>query len=196
MTKPLFDVFREAMMNNPGGSRKELQDTFVAAVTADTAYLEILAIDYFERMAAHHLVRPTPLGHTFDRTDVSKEQSDRRVESLLADKRFRNASPEIQAQKAEEKKRQMRAEAAARTAIAFEEIKAKVRNVILLDLVMPDGKTLRHATGAECRKAGGFYAEVAKSIKPTQVVDRHLSEADLQNIRARFYQANREGKAA
>lgn len=199
MTKPLFDVFREAMMNNPNGSRKEWQDEFVERMKAEPEYLEMLALDYFDRMAAYHAVKSTDLGHTFGRTDVSIAQNARRIVSLVADRRFEKAAPEIRAQKDEEKRRKFREEAAIRAneilADMKEAVRESIRNVILLDLVMPNGKTLRHATGAECRKAGGFYAEIAKSIKPTQVVDRHLSEADLQNIRARFYQANKDEAA-
>lgn len=60
---------------------------------------------------------------------------------------------------------------------------------------MPNGKALRHATGAECASAGGFYAEIGKHLKATQVVDKHMSEANLQDIRARYFQRN-EVKAA
>ena len=60
------------------------------------------------------------------------------------------------------------------------------RKIILMDLTLPNGKMLRYATGAECVKAGGFYLEVAKHVKSTQVVDKHLTEDDLKNIQLRF----------
>lgn len=178
MTKPLFDVFREAMIGNPDGSRKEQQDGFIERMKSDPAYLEMLARDYFERMAAVWMPRAEPTGgHSFVRTEVSQDKVERQSHPRPASKPL-------------ELVRRTREESAARTAAAFEELKAKVR-VVLLDLVLPNGKALRDATGAECAKAGGFYSEIAKHIKPTQVVDRHLSEGDLQNIRARFYQANK-----
>ena len=62
----------------------------------------------------------------------------------------------------------------------------RVTNSILMDLTLPNGKMLRYATGAECVKAGGFYLEVAKHVKSTQVVDKHLTEDDLKNIQLRF----------
>lgn len=178
MTKPLFDVFRSTMMDNAAGSRKEAQDAFLAKMKEDPAYLDLLATDYFERMAAVWTVR-TEAEHStsFGRTDVSQ------------DKVERMSHPRNQV-KPVALVRRTKEEAAARTAAVFEEMKAKVRGVILLDLVLPNGKALRDATGSECAKAGGFFTEVAKALKPTQVVDKHLSEADLQNIRARFYQAN------
>ena len=157
MTKPLFDVFREALLANPDGSRKEAQDAFVDAMRSNPIYLEKLAVDYFVRMSAVYAVKKVPHGNTFGR---------------VGDKRTK------------------RDEASQRTQAAFSDLKAKMRAVILLDLALPNGKLLRQSTGTECAKAGGFFAEVAKHIKPTQTVDRHLSEAELQNIRARFYQRN------
>lgn len=194
MTKPLFDVFRESMLNNPDGSRKEVQDHFLAVMESDPGYLKMLALDYFERMAAVHFVRKDRLGHSFARTDVSQERNDRIRESLVS----RSAAPVADAAISTpatvvgdiEAARRKREEASARTASAFAEMKEKVRNIILLDLVLPNGKQLRHATGSECKKAGGFFTAVSNHLKPSQVVDKHLSEADLQNVRARFFQRN------
>lgn len=183
MTKPIFDVFRDTMMNNPEGSRVELQREFTRRMKSNKAYLDMLARDYFERMAAVWTVHPQKTGgYSFGRTLVSQ------------DKVARMSHPKA-VQKPVEVVRSERAAAATRTATAYAELKAKVRSIILLDMVLPNGKALRDATGAECAKAGGFYAEVSKRIRPTQVVDRHLSEGDLQNIRARFYQANKKDAA-
>lgn len=182
MTESLFEAFRLSMMSKPNGSRKEAHDDFLAKMKADPAYLDMLATDYFERMAAVWTVREKPLGNAFMRTDVSQDKIERMSQPRMA------SMPA-------EMVRRNKEEAAARTAAAFAEMKAKVRGVVLLDLVLPNGKALRDATGADCAKAGGFFAEVAKTIKPTQVVDRHLSEADLLNIRARFYQANKQAAA-
>lgn len=179
MTKPLFDVFRDTMMNNPDASRKDQQDEFIEQMKSEPAYLDMLARDYFDRMAAVWTVRsePTTGSNTFTRTAPSQDKVERMSRPHVAPKPV-------------ELVRRSREESAARTVAAFEELKAKVR-VVLLDLVLPNGKALRDATGAECAKAGGFYSEVAKHLKPTQVVDRHLSENDLKNICARYYQANK-----
>lgn len=183
MTKPLFDVFRTTMMENATGSRKEQLDAFIASMKAHPDYLDALATDYFERMAAVWTVRTeTPASTAFVRTEVSQDKVAR-----LSHPRAPTAPVALVRRTTEES-------AAVRAAV-FAEMKAKVRGVVLLDLPMPNGKLLREATGAECAKAGGFYAEIAKAIKPTQVVDRHLREADLQNIRARFYQANKDQAA-
>ncbi|MCM0751999.1 hypothetical protein DEA98_14100 [Brucella pseudogrignonensis] len=145
MTKPLFDVFRSTMMNSAAGSRKEAQDAFIEQMKSDPEYVELLARDYFDRMAAVWTVRTeTQASKVFTRTDVSQ------------DKVERMSHPRGQV-KPLELVRRTREETAARTATAFEEMKAKVRSIVLLDLVLPDGKALRDATGSECAKAGGFF---------------------------------------
>lgn len=169
MTKPLFDVFRDAVMWKPAGSRKEAMDWFLKQMKAKPEYLEELARFYFERMSATWSAREGEHGHSFGRTVAA--------ENMIA------------------QRRKQRQENAARSATMLETLKTSIRNVILLDLVMPNGKALRHATGAECARAGGFYAEIGKRLKPTQVVDKHMSEANLQDIRARYFQRN-DAKAA
>jgi len=164
MTKPLFDVFRDAMERKPSASRKEALDQFVAAMKSDPKYLEDLATDYFHRMSAAWTVRDEKHGYSFGRV----------------------VEPSVKIEDARTK----RAASAERTATALETLKAKIRDVILLDQILPNGVAVRHATGAEMAKAGGYYAEVAKHIKPTEVVDRHLSEANLQDISARYFQRN------
>lgn len=177
MTKSLRDVLRHTMLDNPSGSRKEHEDSFIAFMKSDPAYIEMLARDYFERMSAVYMVRElAPNVHTFGKTGVAIDKGTRISEARTA------AAIDVV--------RRTREEASARSASVFAEMKAKVRAVVLLDLPTPGGKLLRELTGAECVKAGGFYAAVGNAIKPTQVVDKHLTENDLQNIRARFYQAN------
>ncbi len=69
----------------------------------------------------------------------------------------------------------------------YTKLKSRIANVVLLDLMLPSGKTLRESTGAECKRAGGFFDLVASHLKPTQVVDKHLSESDLRNLWSRFH---------
>lgn len=182
MTKSLFDVFRESMLANPNGSRREAMDRFAEAMKADPVYLDMLARDYFERMSAVWTVTGGDTSHVFERTGPSAERGARISEAKAGVARLlsRRSAPPTPGQR----------EAAARLAAdQLAQYRATVR-AALLDLPMPDGKLLRHATGAECTKAGGFYTAIGKHLKPTQVVDKHLTENDLQNIRARFYQAN------
>lgn len=181
MTKPLFEAFRLSMMNNAKGSRKQAKDDFISEMKSDKAYIEMLAGDYFDRMAAVWEVKEGRLGKSFGRTEVSQDKIDRTRATLVS-------RSQSSASRDDADLKRKNSEARAKT--AFEELKSSLRAVVLLDLEMPDGKPLRYATGAECKKAGGFYSEIAKHLKPSQVVDRHLTENDLQNIKARFYQAN------
>jgi hypothetical protein len=156
----LFDAFRSAMLSNPNASRKEAFEHFLETVKSSPAYLDALASDYFHRMEAQW----------------KTEQVGKSVSLVATPATQRRA--EISAER--------RAESVARAAKADDEVKVRFRAILLLDLTLPNGKRLRDATGAECAKAGGFYTEVSRHLKPTQVVDKHLNEAELRNIQTRF----------
>lgn len=160
-------------MNKPSISTEahfERRDDFLVYVEVVTTHdeaiwsqrkpdlFEALAKRYFDGMSSNYEVRQSEYGPVFGR----------KAKAIEADAEAKEDAAALQAE-------------------AMRALKANIRDVVLLDIVMPDGKKLRQATGAECRRAGGFYAEIAKHIKATQVVDKHLTEADLQNIRARFY---------
>ncbi len=81
-----------------------------------------------------------------------------------------------------------RAESRQRTARVYTAMKSKLRQIVLMDLTLPNGKLLRDATGAACSRAGGFFTEVSRHLHPNQVVDKHLTETDLRNIQSRFQQ--------
>lgn len=74
--------------------------------------------------------------------------------------------------------------AAARAALTqqVEQIKRQVERVVLLNLVLPSGKALRDATFAECARAGGWFAKIAKMGKPRQVVGKVVTEGQLQAV--------------
>lgn len=162
----LFDAFDRGMKSAPDGSRKEQFNHFLETVRSNPAYLDALATDYFDRMAAQWKIQQVGKGV-----------------SLVA-----TAAPQRRAEN--------RAENTARVEKVHADLKARIRATILLDLTLPNGKKLRDATGAECAKAGGFYNEVSRHVKPTQVVDKHLSETDLRNIQARFEGGKRDRAAA
>jgi hypothetical protein len=58
--------------------------------------------------------------------------------------------------------------------------------IILLDWVLPNGKALRDCTGRECKqmsgKVGTWLGEIAKRVKPTEVVGKVLQEADVRKL--------------
>lgn len=62
-------------------------------------------------------------------------------------------------------------------------LKARVTQIVLLDLILPNGKALRDASFADCAKAGGFFAKIAKKGKPNQVVGKVLTEDQLRALR-------------
>ena len=57
--------------------------------------------------------------------------------------------------------------------------------IVLMNLPMPNGKNLRDCTGSECAKFGGWFASIAKVLKPNEKVGSHLSEQDLKNLYGR-----------
>lgn len=69
------------------------------------------------------------------------------------------------------------------------EIKANVQariqeeaRLLLLDLVLPNGKALRDSTGNECAKAGGWFTKIASRIPPGKKVGKVLSEDQLRSL--------------
>lgn len=156
----LFGAFRKAMMNNPDASRKEAFELFLESMRSDPAYLHDLALNYFDNMVGQWKVDRIGKSHSLVATSAAHRRA------------------EVSAER--------RTESVARIAKATDELKSRLRAIILLDMTLPNGKKLRDATGAECAKAGGFYTEVSRHLKPTQVVDKHLSEAELRNIQTRF----------
>jgi hypothetical protein len=153
----LFDAFLNALKRNPESSRKEAFEAFLETVRSDPAYIVALADDYFYRMEAQW-----------------RNQQDARTGSYSV-----VATPA----------KQRRAEVAAskdRIAKAKEELAEKIRPFIWLEMEMPNGKKLRHCTGAELAQFGGAFLAISKELKPNQVVDKHLSEQDIRNIASRF----------
>jgi hypothetical protein len=61
--------------------------------------------------------------------------------------------------------------------------------VVLLDLIMPNGKALRDCTGKECRQAGGWLVKVADRVGDRGVVGATLDEQEIAAIFARSARA-------
>jgi len=166
--KTLFDLFKNAMLENPSASRRDALAAFTKAARGD-AYFKQLAEDYFYRMAARFEPVQTKHGVTLEPTPMARKRA------------------EVAASRKAESERLGEA--------AYKKTKAEL-SVVLLDLPLPDGTRLRQATGAKLAKCEGFFRAVGQALKPTQVVDRHLSEDDLKNIRARYFQHNDERAAS
>jgi len=65
-----------------------------------------------------------------------------------------------------------------------ERVIKRVTEIVLMDLLLPNGKTLRDATFKECAQAGGFFHLVAKKGRPLQIVGKTLTEDDLKTLYA------------
>lgn len=152
----LFEAFRNARMRNPDASRKEAFRYFLTEVQRDPQYLVLMAEYYFD--------------HQFKENEPVQ----------IGDSTVLSATPEKLRRL--EKAKVRRAE----TKDMVEKEVKRLNTVILMSLVLPNGKKLRDATGAECAKAGGFYTEVSRHLKGTQVVGKQLEESELRNILSRF----------
>lgn len=119
---------------------------------------------------------------------VKEMMSDPYYTELLADEYFERMSNTYKAVGTENNYAVVREDRKGWRGQTHSRFKAKIADILLLDLTLPSGTKLRDATGAECKRAGGFFNAVGSHLKPTQVVDKHLSESDLRNIRSRFYQ--------
>lgn len=63
-----------------------------------------------------------------------------------------------------------------------EVIKARATQIVLLEMIMPNGKPLADCTGQECAKAGGWLCRVAMKIGPDERVGDALSENELRKL--------------
>ena len=61
------------------------------------------------------------------------------------------------------------------------ELAERVRQTVLLDLIMPNDKKLRDCTGTECGKFSSAFARL-KDVVGRRVVGKVLSEEDVRNI--------------
>lgn len=61
-------------------------------------------------------------------------------------------------------------------------IKTAAVRMVLMDLVLPNGKELRDCNAKDCKKAGGWLAKVASKLKPGQLVGQALSEKELRSL--------------
>jgi len=57
--------------------------------------------------------------------------------------------------------------------------KTQIRKVVLMDLIMPNGKLLRDCTGTQCIRFGGWFTCIGKKVGGKSTVGSKLSETDL-----------------
>lgn len=61
-------------------------------------------------------------------------------------------------------------------------IKQRAERMVLLDMILPNGKALREATGRDCKRAGGWLRAIAQRIKPNERVGDVLTESDVRKL--------------
>ncbi len=78
--------------------------------------------------------------------------------------------------------------AAQRTA-ALEGTKQKLRDkideqakIVLLEMMLPNGKRLADCTGQECKSIGGWLGKVARRVEPDETIGAKLTEDDLRAL--------------
>ena len=54
--------------------------------------------------------------------------------------------------------------------------------IILFDLIMPNGKKLPQCTGAECRTFGGWFTKLADKVPAKKKVGNVLSEGEVRKL--------------
>jgi len=62
------------------------------------------------------------------------------------------------------------------------QIKREAKEILILDLIMPNGKPLRVCTGAYGRQCGGGIGRVAKAVKPMQIIGQVLNDEQAQRL--------------
>jgi hypothetical protein len=59
---------------------------------------------------------------------------------------------------------------------------AREAQIIVLDLLMPNGKPLGQCTGADCGRFGGWLSALAKTVPPRKKVADVLSEGEARKL--------------
>jgi hypothetical protein len=83
-------------------------------------------------------------------------------------------------QRAERKNARKRTVAALAT-----KVKAKIEaraKIVLLDMLMPNGKPLRDCSKADCKLSGGWLTRLADRMRPNELVGDRTSEEELQKL--------------
>jgi len=65
---------------------------------------------------------------------------------------------------------------------AIDKAQTKAQAILLLHLVMPNGKPLGQCTGADCKRFGGWYAKLGKLVPKGKTVAEVLSESKVRQL--------------
>jgi hypothetical protein len=75
-----------------------------------------------------------------------------------------------------------RAAQKAKTATAVENAQTRSQAILLLHLIMPNGKPLGQCTGADCKRFGGWYAKLAELVPARKQVADVLNESKVREL--------------
>lgn len=65
---------------------------------------------------------------------------------------------------------------------ALEKVVGEKAEALLLDTVLPSGKTLRDSTFGECRAVGGWLSRIGAEGGSRQIVGKHLTEQQVRKL--------------
>lgn len=81
-----------------------------------------------------------------------------------------------------EQKRKERASRVAEIKQEASKIVEKMKSIVILDLVLPNGKTARASTCADCARAGGVFTKLSKLGRPRQIVGNLITDEQAQKL--------------
>jgi hypothetical protein len=142
-------------------SKKNIMEMLVGIIDAHPSYdLERRFREWSSAIQADDDCLEAALRHTYTNLNAALEAQNRR--SVPVQRPARRSKEEVAASTAE--------------------MKERARASLVLDLVMPNGKSLRDCTGAYARKCGGVISKIAAKVKPGQLVGQAITEKQAQQI--------------
>lgn len=184
----LRGVLKRLIAEHPHASKKELQDIFVAKVEEVPSLVEEALIHVFGiHWNSFHDKRSQRSQRTAT-DDVADDKDDVATQAMTEAVAETTTAPEpppapekpMRPVKTEAEIAATRAAAEAAVAAGVERIK----NRVLLDHVMSNGKKLRDCTKAEVREEGAQYIAIADKMSDDATVGQQFNQEQLNSITA------------
>lgn len=157
-SRKLFIAFTNALRSSNSGTREDQRAHFIETMRSDQSYLVLLADSFFDR-----------------------EYAKWKTEEVAGSTQVVGTSPVQDRAEAARHKR----DRTERVGQLLVKVAKRYVDMVTLDLIMPNGKRLRDCTGAEIHRFGGIYINIAKTIKPTQVLGNYINAAELAAVVSR-----------
>lgn len=68
-------------------------------------------------------------------------------------------------------------------------VKERIRSILTMSFVMPNGEELRHCTFGYVAALGGVFADISRGRHGNGIVGKHLTDDNLREIQKRFQKA-------